>query len=182
VEVSGGNDDVRAALRHTLHPIAPGAGNLDAGLDGLGAGVHRQHHVFAREGGESCDERAETVVVERAAREGDPPELGAGRLDERGVPVPEVHGGVRGEAVEVALARDIHHPCPVTVTDDNLERVVVVCGVLVLVAQVVGGDALRSRFGGCHWRGCRHRRSSRVQHLTPPPPSSSSERSTPMGL
>ena len=37
---------------HALHPVAPGARDLDGRLDGLGAGVHRQHHVLAAERGE----------------------------------------------------------------------------------------------------------------------------------
>ncbi len=79
VEVAVIDDDVRGIRRHALHPVAPRARDLDAGLDGLGAGVHRQHHVLAAERGELGDERAEPVVVERAARERDALELLAAR-------------------------------------------------------------------------------------------------------
>jgi hypothetical protein len=34
---------MRARPGDALDAVAPGAGDLDAGLDGLGAGVHRQH-------------------------------------------------------------------------------------------------------------------------------------------
>ena len=82
VEVAGHHDDVRGIRRHALHPVAPRAGDLDARLDGLGARVHRQHHVLAAERRELGDERAEPVVVEGAARERDAVELLARGRDE----------------------------------------------------------------------------------------------------
>ena len=120
----------------------------------------------------SVDERAEPVVVERAARERDAVELLARGGDEPRVAVPEVHRRVGGEAVEVAPALDVGHPGAIAGCHDDGQRMIVVGGVLVLEA-----DGLARAVGR---RG--HRRSSRVQHLTPPPPSSSSDRSTPIGL
>ena len=133
VEVAGHHDDVARLRGDALDPVAPGAGDLDAGLDGLGARVHRQHHVLAaRASASAVDERAELVVVERAARERDAVELLARGRDEPRVAVPEVHRRVRGEAVEVAPAVDVGHPGAVARRDDDRQRVVVVGGVLVL--------------------------------------------------
>ena len=126
---------------HALHAVAPGAGDLDARLDGLGARVHRQHHVFAGERGERRRERPELVVVERAARERDAVELGLGRRDERRMPVAEVDGRVRGEAVEVAAALDVGDPGALGRRDDDRERVVVVRERASSTAMRVGGRA-----------------------------------------
>jgi len=157
-----------------LDLVGPLAGHLDRGLDRLGARVHRQHHVLAREGCERCDERTERRGVERAARQRDAVELRLGCGDEPRMPVPEVDGRVGGEAVEVAAAVDVGHPRARRVLDDDGQRVVVV--------RRVGLD-LRDRRGRARVGRCgAHRRSSSVQHFTPPPPSRSSERSTPIGL
>ena len=75
VEAARHHDDARAVLRDPAHLVAPLAGHLDAALDGLGAGVHRQHHVLAAQLGERGANGAELVVVERAAGERDPVEL-----------------------------------------------------------------------------------------------------------
>ena len=48
VEVAARHDDPRVSVRHPpSRHIAPFSGTLMAGFDGLGAGVHRQHRVFA---------------------------------------------------------------------------------------------------------------------------------------
>ena len=60
------HEDLRAIRRHALDVVAPAAGRLDRGLDRLGAGVHREHHVLAGELGEVAAEDGERVVVERA--------------------------------------------------------------------------------------------------------------------
>jgi hypothetical protein len=173
VKVARHHDDLRAAVGHALHAIAPRAGDLHRGLDRLGARIHGQHHVFAGERGERLGERAESVVVERAARECDAVELFLGGGDEHLIAVAEVHGRVGRKAVEVSLALDVRDPSAFTRRNHNGERVVVVREVRVLDRDQLGGSRRRDR---------PHRRSSRVQHFTPPPPRRSSERSTPMGL
>ena len=80
VEVAGGHDDVRLAGRHALDVVAPLAGDLDRGLDRLGAGVHRQHPVLAGQLRQVAAERAELVVVEGPAGQRHPVELVARRL------------------------------------------------------------------------------------------------------
>ena len=93
-----------------LDRVAPLARDLDRGLDGLGAGVHRQDHVLAGQGGELGAEGAELVVVERPADQGDPVELLVGRGEDLGVAVAEVQRRVAGQAVEVAVPGDVGDP------------------------------------------------------------------------
>ena len=138
VEVAGGDDDVGASVRHALHAVPPGACDLDARLDGLGAGVHRKHHVLAGERGERLDEGAELVVVEGAAREREAVELRAGRIQQLRIRVAEVHRGVRREAVEVAPAVEVGHPRALTGCDHDRQRMVVVRGVRLLARDRLG--------------------------------------------
>jgi hypothetical protein len=107
VEVALGDDDLGATLGDALDPVAPLAGELERGLDALGAGVHRQDHVLAGELGELGAERAELIVVEGAAGERHAVQLLRGGRDHVGVAVAEVEGRVAGEAVEDSADR----PC-----------------------------------------------------------------------
>ena len=100
----------RAVGRDALDAVAPRARDLDAGLDGLGAGVHRQHEVLAAQLGERRGEDAELVVVVRAARERQAVELLLRGGEDRRMPVAEVQRRVGGEQVEVALALDVGDP------------------------------------------------------------------------
>ena len=90
--------------------VAPLAGHLERGLDGLGARVHGQDHVHAAERGELLGERAEQVVVERAAGQREAVELRLGGGDEARVAVAEVQRAVAGEHVEVAATVDVRRP------------------------------------------------------------------------
>ena len=147
VEVAGHDDDARPAVGHALDLVAPAAGGLDRRLDGLGAGVHRQHEVLAGEGREVAAEGPEPVVVEGAARQGEAVELGARGGDERRVQVAEVEGGVAGEGVEVAPALDVGDPGALGVRDDDGQRVV--------VARQPGPPRGRcARAWGCRGPGC----------------------------
>ena len=74
---------VAGVRRDALDAVAPRARDLDAGLDGLGAGVHRAAQVLAAELRERGGERAELVVVERAAGERQAVELLLRGRDER---------------------------------------------------------------------------------------------------
>ena len=132
VEVAARDDDRRAVGRDALHAVAPGARDLDAGLDRFGAGVHRQHEVLAAQLGERRGEDAELVVVVRAARERQASELLLRGGEDRRMPVAEVQGGVGGEQVEVALALDVGHPRALALGDHDGQRVVVVRDVLFL--------------------------------------------------
>ncbi len=181
MEVAVRDDDGRGIRLDALHPVAPRACHLDAGLDGLGAGVHRQDEVLAAEVGEGRREGAEAVVVVRAAGEGEAVELLLRGGEERRMPVAEVQGRVGREQIEVALALDVGHPRALAAGDDDRQRVVVVGDVLVLVGDDAGHRGVDGCLGGGHVRAFQ-RRSSSVQHLMPPPPSSSSDRSTSTGL
>ena len=67
VEVVVRHDDIAVPGGHALDVGAPLAGHLDAALDGLGAAVHRQHHVLAAQLGQRLAERSKPVGVERPA-------------------------------------------------------------------------------------------------------------------
>ena len=105
VEVAGGDDDLGLVGGDALDLVAPLAGDLDRGLDGLGAGVHRQHEVLAAQVAERGAEVGELVVDERAAGQRQPVELGVRGGDQRGVAVAEVERRVAGQQVEVATCR-----------------------------------------------------------------------------
>ena len=141
MEVAVHHNDLRFAGLNTLHAVPPGASNLHGRLHCFSARIHRQYHVFVRQLCEGVHKRAELVVVKRAARQSDSIELGFRRRDEDLVAVTEVHRRVGCEAVEVTAAVDIRHPGALTVINHNLQRVVVVSGVLVLEIQKVLGGA-----------------------------------------
>ncbi len=147
------------------------------GLDGLGAGVHRQHHVLAAQLGERRRERAELVVVERAAGQREPVELRLRRRDERRV------AGGRSSAPSTPARQSRYRLPSTSVTqapsaarDDDGQRVVVVRGVLGLEPR--SRRPVGRRVSIDQAIAIASSRSSSVQHLTPPPPSSSSDRST----
>ena len=128
VEVAGGDDDLGLVGGDALDLVAPLAGDLDRGLDGLGAGVHRQHEVLAAQVAERGGEVGEPVVHERPAGERQLVELGVGGGEQRGVAVAEVERGVAGQQVEEATAVDVGHPGALGVGDHHRQRVVVVRG------------------------------------------------------
>ena len=166
-------------VRHALDLVAPLAGDLDRGLDRLGAGVHRQHHVLAGTARPARRQNgAELVVVERPAGQRDPVELRAGGGDQRRVPVAEVQRRVAGEAVQVAPAVDVGHPGALGVGDDDRQRVVVVRGPALGVADRAPASAAVVAITGSPFPdGARS-----VQHFGPPPALRSSDRSTGIGL
>jgi hypothetical protein len=110
VEAVGAGDDLGPVGRDPLDLVAPLAGGLDGGLDRLGAGVHQQHGLHAAQLGQGFAEWAEPVVVDGAAGQGDPLQLGAGCLQELRMPVAEVHRRVGRDHVEVAPPTDVGRP------------------------------------------------------------------------
>jgi hypothetical protein len=120
---------------HALDPVAPLAGELERGLDALGAGVHRQDHVLAGQLGQLGAQRAELVVVERAAGQRDPLQLLDRRGDDVGVAVAEVQRRVAGEAVEVAASVHVGDPGTLGLGDHDGQRVVGVRAVVVLEVE-----------------------------------------------
>ena len=194
VEVAGGDDDLRPAVRHPFDVVAPLPRHLDARLDRLRAGVHRQHHLLADQGGQVGGEGPQLVVVERPGGEGDAVQLLLGRGDQHRVAVAEVGRRVGGQEVQVGPAVGVGDRRPGRGGDDHLERVVVVYDVAVLDRQQVGGAELGCRGedrvghgwllsgpGSARVGSATCRRTSWVQHLTLPPPLTSSPRSTGTG-
>ena len=165
---------------HALDVGAPLAGHLDAALDGLGAAVHRQHHVLAAQLGERRAERAEPVGVERAADQRDGVELGVRGGGDLRVAVAEVHRRVGGQAVQVAAALDVGDPDALGGRGDDGQRRVVVRRVVIVERDRGLGDD--RPVVGHHGVQDGHEYTSSVQHLTDPPPLSSSDRSTPIGF
>ena len=168
VEVALHRDDGGLPGRDALDLVAPLAADLDGGLDGLGAGVHRQDHVLAGEAAQGLGEAAELVVEERAAGQRQLAELLARDRDETLVGVAEVERRVAREAVEVALAVDVDDPGAVALGEHHGQRVVVVCGVA-LGGLDVGCGALGDLGGG----GARGDVGRGHEHMVP---SSRSER------
>ena len=144
VEVALHGDDGGLAGRDALDLVAPLAADLDGGLDGLGAGVHRQDHVLAGQPAQGLGEAAELVVEERAAGQRQPAQLLARDRDEALVGVAEVERRVAREAVEVALAVDVDDPGAVALGEHHGQRVVVVRGVA-LGGLDVGAGRSRGR-------------------------------------
>ena len=136
-----------------LTSVAPLAGDLDRGLDGLGAGVHRQHEVLAAQVAERGGEVGELVVHERAAGQREPVELGVRGREQARVAVAEVQRRVAGQQVEVAAAVDVGHPGALGVGDHDRQRVVVVRGALLGARELL--DRGRSCGRGAWWRSCR---------------------------
>ena len=74
----------RRVPRDALDPVAPLAGDLDRGLDGLGAEFIGRIMSLPVRSARACGERAELVVVERAAGQRQPAELLLRAGDETG--------------------------------------------------------------------------------------------------
>ena len=138
VEVVVRHDDVALSGGHALDVGAPLAGHLDAALDGLGAAVHRQHHVLAAQLGQRLAERTEPVGVEGAADQGHGVELRVRGGDDLRMAVPEVDRRVGRQAVQVAAALDVGDPGAFGAGRHHRQRRVVVGDV-----AVVDGDRAR---------------------------------------
>lgn len=130
------------ALGHSLDLVSPLTGNLDGGLDGLGTRVHGQYHVIAEGIADFLGPNGEDVIVECARSECDSASLLGKGLDQLWVTVALVDSTVGREKIEVVLALGIPHVDPLGPCEDDGQRVVVVCCVLVL-----GRDGRRRR--GC---------------------------------
>ena len=150
VEVALHHDDRGLRLGDALDVVAPAAADLDRGLDGLGAGVHRQDQVLAGELGEGLRERAELVVEERPAGQRQLVDLLVHAGQQARVAVAEVQGGVPGQAVEVTLPVDVGDPRALAGREHHRQRMVVVRGVGLGELDVLLGAAADGATGhGC---------------------------------
>ena len=127
------------------HLIAPLPNHLDRGLDGLGAGVHRQRRVEAGSLAELAQEGAHLVVVERPRREREAVQLLLRRRHDRRVPVSLVHRRVRAQHVQVALSVHVPDPHALAALEHDGQRVVVVGRVALGFFEVAVGQRSRGR-------------------------------------
>ena len=125
VKIVAADDDLGAVLRNAFHAIAPLARELDGRLDGLGARVHRQRHVDARERAKLVEERAHLIVVHGTRRQRETPRLLDERRDDARMPVPVVQRRVRADAVEVPAPFHVPDPNAFAAADDDRQRRVI---------------------------------------------------------
>jgi hypothetical protein len=152
VKVVGADDDLRAVRRHALDLVAPLAHGLERGLDRLGAAVHRQDLVRARQLREILVEQGELVVAERPRRERELLCLLDHGGEDPGMAVALVERGVGRQAVEVALALVVPDPHAAAAHQHHVERLVVVGPERGLDRDQVLGRRIRAHFGIKHCR------------------------------
>ncbi len=150
VEIAFAHDDAGLVARDALALVAPFAGQLQRGLHGLGAGVHRKHLVVFEIAGDVFLELAEHVVVESTAGERELLRLRGECLDDLRMAVPLVHRAVGAEEVVVALAFHVPEEDALSPFQHHGQRVVVVRAEAVLKADgtlAAGLVMLGSRHG-----------------------------------
>lgn len=131
MEVVRDGKDEGLVLLNALDLVSPLAGNLDGGLGGLGASVHGQNHVVAKDIADLFSPLGEDVIVESAGAESENGGLLGQGLDELGVAVTLVDGAVGGEKVHVLVALWVPNIDALGLGEDDGEGVVVVRGILV---------------------------------------------------
>ena len=132
MEVVLAGDDLGLVRCDTLLLIAPLAGGLDSGLDGLGARVHGQDHVVPGQGAELLGQHRPLVVAEGARGQRKLAGLGDQGVDDAGMVVALVDGRIGAQAVEVLLAVDVPDPDALGLVDDDIQGMVIMGAVLVL--------------------------------------------------
>ena len=142
MEVALGHDDERLVLGYALDLVAPAAGQLEGGFDGLGAGVHRQELVVAEVLGGHLLIGSQAVIVERAGSQAQLVGLLAEGLHDLGVAMSLVDGGIGRQKVEVAFPVDVPDEYALSPFQDDGQRVVVVGAVFFFEFNVLGGGVL----------------------------------------
>ena len=130
VEVALAADNHHLVVGDALLHHAPATGQLQSRLVGLGAGVHRQHLVVAEVLGYILLPLAETIIIERARREGQLVGLVAHGLDNLGVAMALVDSAVGRQEVEILLAFHIPHENAFAFGEHNGQRVIIVGAIL----------------------------------------------------
>ena len=150
VEILGSSKYQCLSLWDTLHFVCPLPRNLDSGLDSLCSGVHWQNHVISKHLLDLLCPLGEDIVVEGARGEGEARSLLGQCLDQLGVAMALIDSTICGETVDVMLSFRVPNARTLCPSKDNWERMIVVCGVLVL-----GFDGARGRggmvFGLCQY-------------------------------
>ena len=126
VEIPRADDHLGAIARDALAFVGPPARGFDGGLDGFGAGIHRQHNVPPSQLRELVTEERELVVVKRSRGQGDAAGLCLQRCQNGWVCVPLIHRRIRTQAIEIATALGVVHPDALGSSHDYRERGVIV--------------------------------------------------------
>ncbi len=66
VEIAFAGDDLALVLGDALDAMGPFARGFDRGLDGFGAGIHRQRHIHVCHGARSLEKWSQAIRVERS--------------------------------------------------------------------------------------------------------------------
>lgn len=99
MEVLGDAEDEGFVFGDAFHLVAPFPGDLDCSFDGLGAGVHGEHHIELEVAGYEFGEAGEDIVVEGSRAEGQPRCLLGQGFDEFGMAVALVDCAVGAQEV-----------------------------------------------------------------------------------
>ncbi len=165
MEVAIGHDDLGLGILDLLHVVGPLADGLESRFYGLGAAVHEQGLVEARQLAELFQERRELIVAEGAASEGQLLHLVDHGLADARVVVALVHGGVGGQEIHVLLALHIREVDTLALGADHVQGVVVVGSVMVFLIDELGrlqdfdGHGTSGSLSGCgkgsyqFWKG-----------------------------
>jgi hypothetical protein len=140
VEVVGADDHFRLAGGNALHAVAPLPGRLDRGLHRLGARVHHERHLHARQLVELLVEHRELIVPEGAGGQREAPGLPDRRVENVGVTVSLADGRVAGQTVEIPAPIDVPHPAPLAALEHDVERLVVAGPVLLFEIDEISDD------------------------------------------
>ncbi len=132
MEVVLAGQDLGLAGGDALDVIGPLARNLDGGLDGLGAGVHRQDLVVAEVLGDVLLVGAEHTVVEGAGGERELLGLLGHRPHDAGVTVSLVDGAVGAQEIEIPFALDVPTVDALGLVQHHRKGVVIVGTIAVL--------------------------------------------------
>jgi len=112
--------------RDAFDPVAPASRRLDRGLDRLGAGVHRQCALEARNAAQLLEEGAEPIVVERPRRDAHARKLRLRRRHQPRMAMPVSDRRISAHEVEIAVSVGVEQPDVLATLDDDRQRVVVV--------------------------------------------------------
>ena len=134
-------EDDRLVLRNALDLVSPLAGDLDAGLDCLRAGVHGQYHVKAEELGDELGETREDIVVEGARAEGQARGLFTESGNQLGMAVALVDSRVGGQEVQILATLRIPDTGALSTSKDDRQGVIVVSSVGMLELESLAGGS-----------------------------------------
>src|SRR5208337_1669397 len=130
VEIVGARNDLGLIVRNALDLVPPLAGGLDRGLHSFRSGVHGQRHIEAGKLMQLLEEQRQLVVTESARSERDFVRLLHQGVQDLGMAVALVHGGIRCEAIQILFAFHVIDPAALGAVNDDIERVVVMSSVL----------------------------------------------------